>query len=88
LDTPVVFAGDFNDWNQKASRNLFDIAHFHDAYKTIHGDYARSFPSFYPWFKLDRIYTKGIQIKSAEVLTQNGWDKISDHLPILINGNI
>lgn len=85
---PVILAGDFNDWNQKASKNLLRLGSFYDAFKKVHGDYAKTFPSFYPFFKLDRIYTKGLQVNSAEVLKDNSWTAISDHLPILIKGEI
>ena len=87
-ETPIAFAGDFNDWNQKASTNLFDIPDFHDAYKVIHDHYAKTFPSFYPFFKLDRIYTKGINIKEAKVLSTRPWNGLSDHLPILIHADL
>lgn len=87
-DIPIAFAGDFNDWNQKASIDLFDLHNFHDAYQAIHKDYAKTFPSFLPWFKLDRFYTTGIDIMAANVLKEQPWNSISDHLPIFIEAKI
>lgn len=85
-DIPIVLAGDFNDWNQKAYQNLFKIKDLHDAHKTLNGQYAKTFPSFLPFFKLDRFYIKGITPISSEVLKTDSWKKISDHLPIFVKG--
>jgi endonuclease/exonuclease/phosphatase family metal-dependent hydrolase len=84
-DCPIIIAGDFNDWNKKASHNLLDISHIHDAHKTIHGKYAKTFPTMFPLLSLDRIYTKGFKVNSSQVLKDLEWTKISDHLPILID---
>ncbi len=78
----IILAGDFNDWNQHASKNLMSIEHIHDAYKLKHGEYPRTFPAMLPFFKLDRIYTRGFNIHHAEVLKSEQWSSLSDHLPI------
>jgi endonuclease/exonuclease/phosphatase family metal-dependent hydrolase len=44
---------------------------------------ARTFPAFLPWLRLDRIYVRGFQVKSAQVLHGAQWAKLSDHAPIL-----
>lgn len=84
----IILAGDFNDWNQKASEKIIKFNGLTEAYKDIHGDYAKTFPSFFPFFKLDRIYTKDFEIQSARVLKEGLWPKISDHLPILVKGKL
>ncbi|MBT4790998.1 MAG: EEP domain-containing protein [Halobacteriovoraceae bacterium] len=84
LNHPIILAGDFNDWNQQASKYLMNIEGIHDAFKMKHLDYAKTFPSFFPFLKLDRIYTKGFKIREAKVLNNKDWRFISDHLPLLI----
>lgn len=44
---------------------------------------ARTFPAALPWLRLDRIYVRGFQIESAQVLHGALWAKLSDHAPIL-----
>lgn len=83
-ENPIILAGDFNDWNKKASKNLFDIYSIHDAYKSYHGHYAKTFPVLFPLLSLDRIYLKGFKTISALVPRELEWSKLSDHLPILI----
>lgn len=46
---------------------------------------ARTFPSALPLFQLDRIYVRGFQVKSAQVLHGPMWAKLSDHSPIVAN---
>jgi endonuclease/exonuclease/phosphatase family metal-dependent hydrolase len=84
LSHPILLSGDFNDWNQKASSNLLSIDGLHDAYKSKHGFYAKTFPAIFPLMKLDRIYTKDFQVHTAEVLAGDDWKTLSDHLPIYI----
>lgn len=84
----ILLAGDFNDWNKQASKNLFQIPHFHDAHKNYHGDYGKTFPSVFPLLKLDRIYTKGFETTKAKVLSDRHWKFLSDHLPLYIEVEI
>ena len=44
---------------------------------------ARTFPAALPWLRLDRIYVRGIDIESAQVLHGAMWAKLSDHAPIV-----
>lgn len=43
----------------------------------------RTFPSAFPWFRLDRIYQRGFAVRSAQVLKGAPWSVLSDHSPIL-----
>ena len=52
-----------------------------NAQQTLHP--ARTFPSIFPWFRLDRIYLRGFKVDAAEVLRNREWSKLSDHAPIL-----
>jgi endonuclease/exonuclease/phosphatase family metal-dependent hydrolase len=44
---------------------------------------ARTFPAAMPWFRLDRIYVRGFNIVSAQVLHGAMWARLSDHAPII-----
>jgi endonuclease/exonuclease/phosphatase family metal-dependent hydrolase len=43
----------------------------------------RTFPSAFPWLRLDRIYQRGFAVRSAKVLRGRPWSQLSDHAPIL-----
>jgi len=43
----------------------------------------RTFPSAFPWLRLDRIYQRGFAVRSARVLRGKPWTHLSDHAPIL-----
>ena len=44
---------------------------------------ARTFPALVPWFRMDRIYTRGFRVESAQVLRGPRWAQISDHSPLI-----
>jgi len=44
---------------------------------------ARTFPAALPWFRLDRIYVRGFQVETAQVMHGPLWAKLSDHAPIV-----
>lgn len=44
---------------------------------------ARTFPASNPWLRLDRIYVRGFEVESAQVLHGERWSKLSDHAPII-----
>jgi endonuclease/exonuclease/phosphatase family metal-dependent hydrolase len=44
---------------------------------------ARTFPASMPWLRLDRIYLRGFEVESAEVLHGGLWTTLSDHAPIV-----
>ncbi|MBS1174545.1 MAG: hypothetical protein H6R05_676 [Burkholderiaceae bacterium] len=43
---------------------------------------GRTFPSVAPWFKLDRLYVRGFEIKDAHIKAGRVWRERSDHAPI------
>ncbi len=43
----------------------------------------RTFPSAFPWLRLDRIYQRGFAVRSAKVLRGRPWSQLSDHAPII-----
>lgn len=79
---PVVLAGDFNDWTREATHVLRHELGMAEAFETLHGSHARSFPARMPLLQLDRIYTRGFSVEAAEVLTDPQWIGLSDHAPL------
>ncbi|MBB5019093.1 endonuclease/exonuclease/phosphatase family metal-dependent hydrolase [Chitinivorax tropicus] len=79
---PLIIAGDFNDWRQQATELLTNELHLREAFETLHGTPARSFPSRLPVLTLDRIYYRGFTIEHAQVHSGRPWSRISDHAPL------
>jgi endonuclease/exonuclease/phosphatase family metal-dependent hydrolase len=81
-DAPLVVAGDFNDWRHRAGRLVEERLGLVEAYKALHGNYARSFPSWMPLLRLDRIYLRGVEPVVSDALTGKPWSELSDHTPL------
>lgn len=79
-----IMGGDFNDWPQKISHPLHINLSLKEAFKTFRGQYAPSFPSLWPFMSLDRLYYRGLHVTAVETLTGSPWNRLSDHLPILV----
>lgn len=43
----------------------------------------RTFPSIFPWLRLDRIYQRGFAVRRARVLHGMPWKRLSDHAPLV-----
>ena len=78
-DTPLIIAGDFNDWRQKAGGILAEQQHLHEVFEFAHGKNARSFPALLPMFKLDRIYVRGFHVQHCQVHSGTLFSNVSDH---------
>jgi endonuclease/exonuclease/phosphatase family metal-dependent hydrolase len=76
---PVIVAGDFNDWRNRLSEPMQE-AGFREVFEVLTGAPAKTFPSVRPMLPMDRIYVRGLQIRSASILHE--WLKLSDHLGI------
>jgi endonuclease/exonuclease/phosphatase family metal-dependent hydrolase len=90
-DAPLVIAGDFNDWRNHLSeplRQQLGVEEVFEHLSPIHLNKKRkpkaalTFPVGAPFLPLDRIYVRGIQIKSAKVLSGKPWRRLSDHAPL------
>ena len=81
-DSPWILVGDFTDWNKKISPMIETQLGSKEVFKTLHGDYPRTFPSFFPMLSLDRIFVHKIIPTEARALTGSHWKKLSDHLPL------
>jgi len=82
-DAPLVMAGDFNDWRQRAPRYLCEQLGLAEVFESTHGRPARSFPAALPLFALDRIYTRGFEVASARVMHGALWRRLSDHAALI-----
>jgi endonuclease/exonuclease/phosphatase family metal-dependent hydrolase len=87
-DSPLIIAGDFNDWRNEADGLLAQRLGLIEAFGGSHGSPGtpgRSFPSKHPIFRLDRIYVRGFSVTHAEVHSGEPWSKISDHAALSAN---
>lgn len=85
---PLIIAGDFNDWRQDAESYLETHLGLKEVFKTTTGRHAKTFPSIRPTLKVDRVYYRGLNIVSAERLSQEPWRHLSDHVPLHVEFSI
>jgi len=80
--SPLIIAGDFNDWRNEAdfllARRLGLTEVFGGAWGGIESP-GRSYPSKRPVLRLDRIYVRGFSVEQAEICSGAPWSRISDH---------
>ncbi len=81
-DLPIVLAGDFNDWRQRATRVLQDKLGMTEVTAAYGRRPARTFPSLLPLLRLDRIYVRGFNVVEASVHRGPPWSLLSDHLAL------
>ncbi len=81
-DDPVIVAGDFNDWRQRAHRLLSRCAGLNEVFVKANGSAARTFPARFPLLALDRIYVRGATVEHPIVLPRQPWSHLSDHAPL------
>ncbi|MCU0072145.1 endonuclease/exonuclease/phosphatase family protein [Pseudomonas koreensis] len=82
-DAPVIVAGDFNDWRQRADA-LLEPCGLREVFATHHGKPARSFPARMPLLRLDRIYVRNLKASQPKVLANRPWSHLSDHAPLSV----
>jgi endonuclease/exonuclease/phosphatase family metal-dependent hydrolase len=81
LAGPAVLLGDMNAWRRcKGSRQLDDALSRHHNL-----DWPSSFPAMAPVLALDRVYTRGVQIRSVQAHDTPASRRASDHLPVIAN---
>ncbi|MCX7172057.1 MAG: endonuclease/exonuclease/phosphatase family protein [Proteobacteria bacterium] len=76
---PLIIAGDFNDWRNRADQLLIERLGLIEVFGGSAGRPPRSFPSTLPVFRLDRIYVRGFTIGHTAVHFGLPWSRISDH---------
>lgn len=79
---PLLMAGDFNDWREIISKPLLDDLGIDEAFITLDGEHARSFPAIRPSLRMDRVYFRGMKVHEVTCLQGKPWRTLSDHLPL------
>ncbi|HJW04239.1 MAG TPA: endonuclease/exonuclease/phosphatase family protein [Azospira sp.] len=78
-NAPLIIAGDFNDWRNRAGSLLADRLGLVEVFGGATGRPVRSYPAGLPLFRLDRIYVRGFAVERTEVHFGQPWSRISDH---------
>ncbi len=79
---PLIMAGDFNDWRMHLSKPLEDELGIEEAFYSVEGHHARSFPAIRPSLCVDRVYFRGMQVCEVQCLQGKPWRMLSDHVPL------
>ena len=82
-EEPLIVAGDFNDWQESASKQLLSDIGVQEVFLGLHGAHAPTFPSPFPMLRLDRVYARGCRALGGEILLGTPWDALSDHSPLI-----
>jgi len=78
-DAPLIVAGDFNDWRNRAEDLLAPRLGLREAFAAAGGRPSRSFPAALPLLRLDRIYLRGLKVREVRRHAGPPWSLISDH---------
>jgi endonuclease/exonuclease/phosphatase family metal-dependent hydrolase len=81
---PLIVAGDFNDWRGTTHHAMTERTGTQDAFATLHGQPARTFPSPLPVLPLDRVYLRHLRPVRAHVRSGAPWSRLSDHAPLVV----
>ncbi len=79
---PIIIAGDFNDWRQRASSILEKSLGMTEVSVAAGGRHGRTYPSVLPLLHLDRIYVRGFSVLRSKVHRGPPWSLLSDHLAL------
>ena len=78
-NNPLIIAGDFNDWRELASPILESELNVKEVFSTLTGKHALSFPAWFPFLPLDRMYVRGFRPHEAKCFVEKPWSQLSDH---------
>jgi len=78
-NAPLILAGDFNDWRRRGHKQLVSMCGLTEAGEAINNKLSATYPALLPLLPMDRIYLRGFDIKSHEVLGDSSWRRLSDH---------
>lgn len=81
-DAPLLVAGDFNDWRDRAHRVLKRCVGLDEVFVRAQGRAARTFPARLPLLRLDRIYVRNARAHRPVALPRHPWSRLSDHAPL------
>ena len=79
---PIIVAGDFNDWRQRATTILEQRLGMTEVSVAAGGRHQRTYPSLLPLLRLDRIYVRGFEVLRSQVHRGAPWSLLSDHLAL------
>ncbi len=83
-DAPLLVAGDFNDWRQRADR-ILARCDLREVFVGADGQHARTFPARWPLLRLDRVYVRNVRVERTRILSGRPWSHLSDHTPLLVD---
>lgn len=81
-EEPLLMCGDFNDWRTLLSKPLYEELGIEEAFVSVEGRHARSYPAIRPALCVDRIYFRGMKVQEVACLQGKPWRMLSDHLPL------
>lgn len=81
-DVPIIVAGDFNDWRQRATAILERRLGMTEVSVAHLGRVQPTYPSLLPLLRLDRIYVRGFKVAASRVHRGKPWSMLSDHLAV------
>lgn len=79
---PLIVAGDFNDWRERAHAVLEREVGLHEVFVQAQLTAAKTFPARWPFLQLDRIYVRNVASHHPLALPRNPWSRLSDHIPL------
>ena len=82
VNEPLIVAGDFNDWRERAGYHLYRELGVREVFKCMHGTYARTYPAWMPFLSMDRIYYRSLDIVQCNLFRGQPWRRLSDHIPL------
>lgn len=80
-DAPLVIAGDFNDWRERAHERILALSSLSEIHASAFGRPARTFPASLPCLRLDRIYVRNV-LHRPITMPRRPWSAVSDHAPL------
>ncbi|MDQ3959651.1 MAG: endonuclease/exonuclease/phosphatase family protein [Pseudomonadota bacterium] len=78
-ESPLIIAGDFNDWTGHAERLMQTRLGVVDVFKTLTKRPARTFPVWCPVLPIDRIFYRGAIAEACKCFSKLPWRRLSDH---------
>ena len=82
--SPLILAGDFNDWRQKSALSLGNALNLNEVFVDSNGKRPKTFPARLPVLSLDRVYTRNLEILDSQIHNGKNWQRLSDHLPLSV----
>jgi endonuclease/exonuclease/phosphatase family metal-dependent hydrolase len=82
-DSPLIVAGDFNDWGN-ACETALKSEHLHTFQSNpIAAKKLRTYPARLPLVQFDYVFARHLTATSVVVPTGQSWARMSDHLPLI-----